>query len=579
MPRSAPIRCARSKASRARLTPTPTTRPDTARPAHFNVGNNGTFNQFEGLGGNDAITGNGNTRIIYANAAAAVTVDLSLGTAHGTAAGDLAAIGTDSFTGVFSVTGSAFGDTLIGSAGSDMFVGNGGNDQINGGAGGDIAIYSGTRNEYSVSTDGAGHATVTDNVAGRDGTDTLTNVEALQFTNGTVLITSGSAANPVDLSDNRLYFNAATNPFTTATGTADDYVKINQGLSGHLIDLGAGANDTVILGVTGGYNLNLASVEHLVGTVGDDFVGFASNVNGLTIDMGGGNDTINLANGANSVSASNIENLNASDFATGSVSNDTLTLLNDVSGLSVNLANGINTLNLAAGANSFVNINSVDTVNGTASDDQLSVANGLYSPNNDVSIDLGAGTDTLTLGSQFGNFALHNVEHMVVTSANAFYTLTNDQNGLAIDFSGGNSGLQIAAGSNTLALTGLQNVSTGDYVGVGGSALSNDTLTLQNDVTGLTVNLQQGDNTLNLAAGTNSITAYNVQHINGSASDDVLTIQNNTGGDTIDLAPGTTGADLTGFTGGVTVPGCASTSTAAAKPTSSPSPTRRVRRR
>ncbi|GGI24311.1 beta strand repeat-containing protein [Bradyrhizobium guangdongense] len=517
----------------------------------LNIGNNGTFNQFEGLGGNDIIIGNGNTRAIYANAAAAVTVDLSLGTAHGTAAGDVAAIGTDTLAGVFSVTGSAFADTLIGSAGSDMFVGNGGNDQINGGAGGDIAIYSGTRNQYSISTDGAGHATVTDNVAGRDGTDTLTNVEALQFTNANVLITSGSAANPVDLSDNRLYFNAQANPFVSATGSADDYVKINQGLSGHLIDLGAGANDTVILGVTGGYNLNLANVEHLVGTSGGDFVGLISNVNGLTIDMGGGNDTVNLANGSNSVSVSNVENLNGSDFAGGSVSNDTLTLLNDVSGLSVNLANGVNTLNLAAGANAFTNIFNVDAVNGTASDDTLSVANGLYSPNNDVSIDLGAGNDTLTVASQFGNFALHNVEHMVVTSANAFYTLTNDQNGLAIDFGGGNSGLQIAAGSNSLALTGLQNVGTGDFAG--GSAVSDDTLTLLNDVTGLTVNLQQGNNTLNLAAGTNSITAFNVQHLNGTASDDVLTMLNDAGGDTIDLGAGNDTLNLTGFTGGVTV--------------------------
>jgi VCBS repeat-containing protein len=517
----------------------------------LNIGNNGTFNQFEGLGGNDVIIGNGNTRAIYANAAAAVTVDLSLGTAHGTAAGDVAAIGTDTLSGVFSVTGSAFGDTLIGSAGSDMFVGNGGNDQINGGAGGDIAIYSGAKGQYTISTDGAGHATVTDNVTGRDGTDTLTNVEALQFSNGTVLITSGTAANPVDLSDGRLYFNAQANPFTTATGSADDYVKINQGLSGHLIDLGAGTNDTVMLGVTGGYNLNLANVEHLVGTSGGDFVGFISNVNGLTIDMGGGTDGVNLANGSNSVSVTNVENLNGSDFAAGSVSNDTLTLLNDVSGLSVNLANGVNTLNLAAGANALTNIFNVDNVNGTASDDTLSVASGLYSPNNDLSIDLGAGNDTLTVGTQFGSFALHNVEHLAITAVNAFYTLTNDQNGLAIDFGGGNSGLQIAAGSNTLALTGLQNIGTGDYVG--GSAVSDDTLTLLNDVTGVTVNLQQGDNTLNLAAGTNSITAFNVQHINGTASDDVLTMLNDAGGDTIDLGAGNDTLNLTGFTGGVTV--------------------------
>ncbi|WP_433995614.1 calcium-binding protein, partial [Bradyrhizobium genosp. SA-3] len=37
-----------------------------------NVGNNGTYNQFEGLGGDDVITGNGNTRIIYANATGGV---------------------------------------------------------------------------------------------------------------------------------------------------------------------------------------------------------------------------------------------------------------------------------------------------------------------------------------------------------------------------------------------------------------------------------------------------------------------------------------------------------------------------
>jgi hypothetical protein len=75
--------------------------------------NSADFNIFEGLAGNDTITGNGNTRVIYANASAAVTVDLSLGTAYGTAAGDLASIGTDVITGgVNSVTGSAFGDTL-----------------------------------------------------------------------------------------------------------------------------------------------------------------------------------------------------------------------------------------------------------------------------------------------------------------------------------------------------------------------------------------------------------------------------------------------------------------------------------
>ncbi len=380
--------------------------------------------------------------------------------------------------------------------------------------------------------------TVQDNVAGRDGTDTLTNVEVLQFNNANVLVASGTQANPVDLSDNRLFFNAQANPLTTLTGSNNDYVKINQGLSGHLIDLGGGTDDTVMLGVTGGYNLNLANVEHLTGTGGDDFVGFLSSVNGLTIDMGGGNDNVNLANGSNSVSVANVENLNGSDFAVGSVSNDTLTLLNDVTGLSVNLANGNNTLNLAAGANSFVNIFNVDTVNGTASDDTLTVANGLSSPNNDLSVDLGAGNDTLQVGSTFLSAALHNVEHLVGSAGDDFYMLTNDQNGLSVDLGAGNNSLSLAAGANTISVTNVQNIGTSDYNGIGGTPASDDTLTLLNDVSGVTVNLQQGDNTLNLAAGTNSITAYNVQHINGSASDDVLTMLNDAGGDTIDLGAG-----------------------------------------
>ena len=54
-----------------------------------------------------------------------------------------ASVGTDTFTGVNSLSGSAFGDTFSGSANSDNFVGLGGNDVIDGRAGFDTAIYQG----------------------------------------------------------------------------------------------------------------------------------------------------------------------------------------------------------------------------------------------------------------------------------------------------------------------------------------------------------------------------------------------------------------------------------------------------
>ena len=69
------------------------------------------FNEFEGLGGNDFITGNGDTRISFVNATSGVAVDLAVGTATGDAS-----VGTDTITGgVNAITGSAFADTLFGS--------------------------------------------------------------------------------------------------------------------------------------------------------------------------------------------------------------------------------------------------------------------------------------------------------------------------------------------------------------------------------------------------------------------------------------------------------------------------------
>ena len=46
----------------------------------LNVGSFGTFNEFEGMRGDDNIVGNGNTRIAFYNALAGVTVDLNAST-------------------------------------------------------------------------------------------------------------------------------------------------------------------------------------------------------------------------------------------------------------------------------------------------------------------------------------------------------------------------------------------------------------------------------------------------------------------------------------------------------------------
>ena len=77
------------------------------------------------------------------------------------------------------VIGSAQADTIIGNAANNRITGGAGDDNINGGAGGDTAVFSGVRASYTV-TKGASNIVVTHN-GGTDGTDTLTNVERVQF--------------------------------------------------------------------------------------------------------------------------------------------------------------------------------------------------------------------------------------------------------------------------------------------------------------------------------------------------------------------------------------------------------------
>ena len=85
-------------------------------------------------------------------------------------------------------------DVLRGLAGNDTIAGTWGDDVIDGGAGRDTATYRGAAADYDVVTVN-GVTTVTDRVAGRDGTDTLSGIEELYFAGGggsTVLLASAN---------------------------------------------------------------------------------------------------------------------------------------------------------------------------------------------------------------------------------------------------------------------------------------------------------------------------------------------------------------------------------------------------
>ncbi|MDB5437916.1 MAG: hypothetical protein JWM33_343, partial [Caulobacteraceae bacterium] len=151
-------------------------------------------NILEGGAGNDRLDGgDGADTASYASAAGAVTVNLGLAGAQNTGGA-----GTDTLTRFENLQGSAFDDHLTGNGaanrlaggdGADTLTGGGGNDTLDGGANIDTAAFAGAMSAYTITSNGG---TVT--VAGPDGTDILTTIEFLQFSDQTFHFRPGTAA-------------------------------------------------------------------------------------------------------------------------------------------------------------------------------------------------------------------------------------------------------------------------------------------------------------------------------------------------------------------------------------------------
>lgn len=93
------------------------------------------------------------------------------------------------------VNGSTTADTLKGGAGNEAFITEQGNDNLDGGAGTDIAVFVGPFRNYALTLGGSTSATSTvrDTTTGAnsDGTDTVVNVERLQFANESLALDLG----------------------------------------------------------------------------------------------------------------------------------------------------------------------------------------------------------------------------------------------------------------------------------------------------------------------------------------------------------------------------------------------------
>ena len=151
------------------------------------TGNN-SANLLDGLNGVDTMTGLGGDDIYYVDnvgdvvvEAAAAGTDIVYSSVTFTLPANvenLQLIGTLAING----TGNAADNTIIGNGMANTLAGLGGNDQISGGVGNDTALYRGNFSDYTVTYNNATALfTVHDNVAGRDGIDSVNSVELFQF--------------------------------------------------------------------------------------------------------------------------------------------------------------------------------------------------------------------------------------------------------------------------------------------------------------------------------------------------------------------------------------------------------------
>ncbi|MEJ0059363.1 MAG: PKD domain-containing protein [Terricaulis sp.] len=231
--------------------------PDHETPA--DAGGDNIYNVTVTASDNGALTDTQDIAITVTDAADAV---------NGTAGDDV--ITAHPAGGAYNLLGGA--DTFTGGASADLVTGGEGNDAIDGGGGADTAVFSGARANYYIYTSGAN--VVVHDLVGTDGTDTLTDVESLQFSDATIA-SSGFAANaaPVVSAGGPYYAQvgqavviaATANDANTADGDVisyawdldndgqfDDAATLSPTLSGaDITTLGLGVGDhTITLRVT-----------------------------------------------------------------------------------------------------------------------------------------------------------------------------------------------------------------------------------------------------------------------------------------------------------------------------------------
>jgi Ca2+-binding RTX toxin-like protein len=233
-----------------------------------------------GLGNDQLNGGSSNDTLDYSAAAAAVTINLALGTATGE--------GNDTLLNVEHAIGAAFNDAITGNTLANALTGGAGNDTLRGGSGNDTLTGS------------AGN----DRAFGENGNDTLKWDSADIFDGGTgfdTLDANLSSASTIDMRTT-----SSANLERIQSGGGNDVVTLSLGdvLSDtadnqFVADLGSGTADTLKIDLSGGWRTTAAN-----STLGPTGVAAGISVSGMTArTFTNGDETVTIFTNAETVSA------------------------------------------------------------------------------------------------------------------------------------------------------------------------------------------------------------------------------------------------------------------------------------
>jgi Calpain family cysteine protease len=312
--------------------------------------------------------------------------------------------------------------------------------------------------------------------------------------------------------------NGSNSSNNVISGSASNDAKtLTASIVNGIVDLGAG-QDTLVL-ANGANSVTVANTETIIGGTGDDTIVLSTAAVGTSVNLGAGNDKLTLGNFVNTATVAYVETI------TGGSSNDSVTVASALTtAMQVDLGAGSNRLTLVAVGNAGT-VRNVNTLVGGSGADTMTLATALING----SVDLGTGTDSLTLANDNNSASVANVEALIGGSGDDTITLTTPLSAaMSVDLGGGNNRLTLAAGGTGT----VRNVSTL----IGGAG--NDTIAVATRIANGTVDLGGGSDRLSLADGGNTLAVANVEALIGGSGADAVTLSTAAINSSIDLGAG-----------------------------------------